>query len=54
MAELLRQAQVAAGSTRMPFDFYIAAAILYIVLAMGSGLLVEAGERHYSRGVRRT
>lgn len=54
VAELMRQAQVAAGSTRMPFDFYIAAAILYIVLAMGSGLLVEAGERHYSRGVRRT
>jgi octopine/nopaline transport system permease protein len=53
VAELMRQAQVAAGSTRLPFDFYIAAAILYIVLAMGSGLLVQAAERYYSSGVRR-
>jgi octopine/nopaline transport system permease protein len=53
VAELMRQAQVAAGSTRLPFDFYIAAAVLYIVLATASGLIVEAAERHYSRGVRR-
>lgn len=53
VAELLRQAQVAAGSTNRPFDFYIAAAAVYVVLAGVSGLFVLVAERHFSRGKRR-
>ncbi|AHF79178.1 Octopine ABC transporter (plasmid) [Sodalis praecaptivus] len=53
VAELMRQAQVAAGSTRLPFNFYLAAAALYILLACLSSILVHLSERHYSRGVRR-
>jgi octopine/nopaline transport system permease protein len=53
VAELMRQAQVAAGSTRLPFDFYLAAAAIYIALAVSSGLLFQAAERHYSRGIAR-
>lgn len=51
VAELMREAQVAAGSTRLPFDFYIAAGVLYILLATVSGLVAQLMERHYSRGV---
>ena len=32
LVELLRQSHIAAGSTRRPFDFYITAAILYLVI----------------------
>ncbi|WP_413726526.1 ABC transporter permease [Sodalis sp. RH16] len=54
VAELMRQAQVASGSTRLPFNFFLAAAALYIILASFSGVLVHLSERHYSRGTRRT
>ncbi|MFM0651998.1 ABC transporter permease [Paraburkholderia sediminicola] len=53
LAELMRQAQVASGSTRLPFDFYLAAAALYFLLCTMSGLVVQSAERRYSRGVRR-
>ncbi len=53
VTELMRQAQVAAGSTRLPFDFYLAAAALYIVLSIASGLVVQLAERRLARGVRR-
>lgn len=53
VAELLRSAQVGAGSTNRPFDFYIAAGLLYLALAGISGLGVLYAERHFSRGARR-
>jgi octopine/nopaline transport system permease protein len=53
VAELMRQAQVAAGSTNRPFDFFIAAAVLYIALAGISGLFVLLAERRFSRGAGR-
>ncbi|HLB96859.1 MAG TPA: ABC transporter permease subunit [Acetobacteraceae bacterium] len=52
VAELMREAQVGSGSTRLPFDFYIAAGALYIVLAVLSSLVTQVAERHYARGVR--
>jgi octopine/nopaline transport system permease protein len=54
VAELMRCSQVAAGSTRRPFDFYLAAAVLYVILATSSALVLQHAEQHYSRGVRRT
>ncbi|TKI07008.1 ABC transporter permease [Martelella alba] len=53
VAELMRQAQVGSGSTRMPFNFFLAAAVLYVVMASLSGLIVHFTERHYARGARR-
>jgi octopine/nopaline transport system permease protein len=48
LAELLRQAAVAAGSTRQPFTFYIAAAFLFYALT----LLVQVGTRRIERSTR--
>ncbi|WP_085035139.1 ABC transporter permease [Ensifer aridi] len=53
VAELMRQTQVAAGSTRLPFDFYLAAAGIYIVLAVTTGMIFQAAERYFSRGIAR-
>lgn len=53
LAELMRTAQVASGSTREPFLFYVAAALLYLVMTSISQGLFQAAERHYDRGVRR-
>lgn len=50
--ELMRASQVAADSTHMPFDFYLTAAAIYVLMAILSGLLIRRAERHYSRGVR--
>lgn len=53
VAELLRQTQVAAGSTGLPFDFYVIAGAIYLIISTGSGLFLRGAERHFSRGVRR-
>ena len=53
LAELLRMAQVGAGSTRQPFDFYLAAALLYLVITTISGFGLSAAERHARRGLVR-
>jgi octopine/nopaline transport system permease protein len=53
VAELLRQAQVGAGSTGLPFDFYLIAAVIYLGISSISGGILRRAERHFSRGVRR-
>lgn len=53
LAELMRMANVAAGSTRQPFIFYVAAAVLYLVMTTISQVAFQKAERHYSRGARR-
>jgi octopine/nopaline transport system permease protein len=53
VVELLRQSQVGAGSTGLPFDFFFAAALLYLTISSLSGWLLHQAERHFSRGVRR-
>lgn len=53
LVELLRQSQVAAGSTKEPFPFYITAMAMYLVLTTASGWLFRRGERYTMRGVRR-
>lgn len=53
LVELMRQAQVGAGSTRQPFVFYISAAVLYLVITALSGGLIRRAERRSLRGVRR-
>jgi octopine/nopaline transport system permease protein len=53
LVELLRQSQIAAGSTRRPFDFYLAAAALYLVITWISTLLFRRAEERSMRGIRR-
>ena len=53
LAEIMRMAHVAAGSTREPFLFYATAAVLYLILTTVSTALFERAERHAMRGVRR-
>ena len=49
LAELMRTAQRAAGSTRDYFEFYIAAAVLYLVLTAVSNRVVDRAEARVSR-----
>lgn len=52
-SDLLRQAHVAAGSTRQPFVFYITAVVLYLVLTTGSTWCFRRAESWATRGMRR-
>jgi His/Glu/Gln/Arg/opine family amino acid ABC transporter permease subunit len=51
--ELLRWSKVAAEATKQPFTFYAAAALIYLLLAMGSDLLRHYLERRAMRGAGR-
>lgn len=53
LAELMRMSNLAAGSTRNPFLFYSAAAVLYLLMTSVSTYAFERAERHANRGVRR-
>jgi octopine/nopaline transport system permease protein len=53
LVELLRQSFVAAGSTRRPFDFYITAAIIYLIITWISKYLFQRAEKLSMRGARR-
>jgi len=53
VVELLRQAQIGAGSTRQPFDFFIAAALLYLAITSFSSVALTRVERRLDRGIRR-
>ncbi len=53
LVELLRQSHIAAGSTRRPFDFYLTAAVLYLLITWVSTYLFQRAETHSMRGMRR-
>ncbi|TCV98346.1 ABC transporter permease [Biostraticola tofi] len=53
VAELLTQAQTGSGSTGRPFDFFIAAALLYLLISAFSGWSLRKAESYYSRGAAR-
>ena len=50
LVELMRQAQIGAGSTREPFLFYGAAAALYLAIAGITGFVFTRAEANASRG----
>ncbi len=52
LVELLRQAQVGAGSTRQPFTFYLAAGALYLAITSLSTWGFSRAEAHARRGIR--
>jgi octopine/nopaline transport system permease protein len=53
LVEIMRQAAVAAGSTKEPFTFYLVAAVLYLGLTTVSNRGFDAAERWANKGVRR-
>lgn len=53
LVEILRQAQIGAGSTRQPFVFFSAAAVLYMAISALSSWGFSRAEVHFSRGLRR-
>ena len=53
LAEIMRVAHTAAGSTRQSFLFYSVAALLYLALTTVSTTAFQQAERYASRGVRR-
>lgn len=46
--DVLRKAMLAAGATREPFTFYLAAALVYLLLTTVSTVLLEWAERRYN------
>ena len=50
--ELMRSAEVAAQSTRMPFTFYLIAACMYLLLTIVSMLVQQRLEARANRGIQ--
>ncbi|MBL8671191.1 MAG: ABC transporter permease [Alphaproteobacteria bacterium] len=53
LVEILRQSVVGSGSTKQPFDFYMTAALAFLVLTTVTGWLFRRAEAWSMRGVRR-
>lgn len=53
LIEILRQSQIAAGSTRRPFEFYLTAIALYLAITWISSILFRWMEARSLRGIRR-
>ncbi len=53
LVELMRQSQIGAGSTRQPFDFYCAAALLYLTITTVSSWAFRWAERYTVKGMVR-
>lgn len=52
LAELMRTANVAAGSTRRPFDFFLTATAIYLVITFLSTLVFAVAEKRSRRGYK--
>lgn len=53
LVEIMRQAHVGAGSTRSPFVFFFAAAVIYLLFTTVSGAGFRRAEGWANKGVRR-
>lgn len=51
--DLMRMTKVAAGYTKLPFSFYLAACLIYWGMSIGSEAVLARLERHANRGIRR-
>lgn len=51
--DLMRMTKVAAGFTKLPFNFYLAACLTYWTMSLASELVLAQLERHANRGIRR-
>jgi His/Glu/Gln/Arg/opine family amino acid ABC transporter permease subunit len=53
LAELMRNADIAARATRLPFTFYFLASLVYLTITIASMLAQQRLERWADKGVRR-
>jgi octopine/nopaline transport system permease protein len=53
LTELMRQSQIGAGSTGLPFDFYLVAAIIYLFISSASSAILHWAQLRAMRSVRR-
>ena len=53
LEEIMRKADIAAQVTKKPFDFYVAAALIYLAFVLLSGPVFAWLERRASRGLVR-
>jgi arginine/ornithine transport system permease protein len=53
LADMMNRAGQAAGATREPFTFYLAAAVIYLAITTASLLALRAVNRRFSPGVAR-
>jgi His/Glu/Gln/Arg/opine family amino acid ABC transporter permease subunit len=53
LPELLRKAEIAAGSTHLPFTFFFAVAAIFLFITAVSTVALKQAERWANRGVRR-
>lgn len=53
LTELLRQAQIGAGSTGLPFHFYLVAGAIYLAISTVSSAIMHWAAVRSSRGLRR-
>ena len=51
--DLMRNTYVAAQNTKLPFTFYMTAAVIYLCLTTVSMVVLQSAERRAARGVRR-
>lgn len=51
LEELMRKTQIAVGFTREPFTFYLAAAVLYLLMTLIAMAALHRGERAAGRGM---
>jgi arginine/ornithine transport system permease protein len=51
--DMLQRAQLAAGATREPFTFYLAAAAIYLLITSVSLLALRVLEQRYTVGIRK-
>jgi octopine/nopaline transport system permease protein len=51
LAEIMRSANIAAGVTREPFTFYVAAAVVYLLITWGSSRLFMRAEAVTNHGL---
>ena len=52
LEELMRKTAITAGSTRQPFTFYLAAALIYLAFTLVSSAFFHWAERRAGRGMR--
>lgn len=53
LTELMRQSQIGSGSTGLPFDFYLIAAIIYLLISSVSSSLMHWAQLRAMRSIRR-
>jgi ABC-type arginine transport system permease subunit len=53
LEELMRKAAIAAGATREPFTFYLAAAMIYLIFTGSLTLMLRVAQARADRGIAR-